>query len=96
MKKGDVIAVTFLDHVESPKEAKAERFTVYGRLIAQNSRAIVVGSWVYSAKSKRCDQNTTTYTILRACVEKIEQLDTVSVFTRQSLIDLSKKKKAGT
>ena len=81
MKRGDLVAVTFLDHVESPKGARAERFTVYGRIIAIDTRAVVIGSWVYSARSRRCDDNTTTYTILRSCIERVDKLSATKLDT---------------
>ena len=74
MKRGDILAVTFLDHVESPKEAKAERFVVYGRLVRIDARALIIASWAYSAKAKRYDHNTTTFTIVRSAIEKIQLL----------------------
>ena len=77
MKRGDIVAVTFLDHVESPKEAKAERFTVYGRVVKVDARAVIIASWAYSARARRCDHNTTTYTILRSCIERIDRLERV-------------------
>jgi len=74
MKKNDVVSVTFLDHVESPKGAKAERFTVYGRIINVSKQSVIVAAWAYSNKRKKCDHNTTTYTILRSCIEEIKIL----------------------
>ena len=75
MKAGDVVAIQFLDHVESGHGAKAERFVVYGRVVKVDARAIIVASWAYSAVRRRCDHNTTTYTILRSCVEKVTRLE---------------------
>ena len=74
MKVNDTVAITFLDHVESPKGANAERFTVFGRVIAISKRSVIVASWAYSNKRKKCDHNTTTYTILRSCIEQIKVL----------------------
>ena len=75
MKKNDIVAVTFLDHCESPDGAKAMRFTVYGRLYLANSQCVVVAVWAYANPRKRCDHNTTTFTILRSAIEKIELLE---------------------
>ena len=69
MKTNDLVAVTFLDHVESPKVSKAEKFTVCGRVIQVTSRSVVVAAWAYANKRRKCDHNTTTYTILRSCIE---------------------------
>ena len=74
MKTNDLVAVTFLDHVESPKVSKAEKFTVFGRVIQVTSRSVVVGSWTYANKRRKCDHNTTTYTILRSCIEGFDIL----------------------
>jgi hypothetical protein len=75
MKQNQIAAVTFLDHVESTKGAKAERFTVYGRLIKIDSRSLILAAWAYSAQRRKCDHNTTTYTILRSCIETVEILE---------------------
>jgi hypothetical protein len=75
MKKNTIVAVTFLDHVESGKEAKPERFTVYGRLVSVSARALVVASWAYASQRRVCDDNSTTYTILRSCIERVETLE---------------------
>lgn len=77
MKVNDVVAITFLDHVESTKGAKAEKFTVFGRVINITAKAAIVASWAYANKRRKCDHNTTTYTILRSCIEKTEILSTV-------------------
>tara|TARA_R100001163_G_C4895027_1_gene86214 strand:- start:230 stop:466 length:237 start_codon:yes stop_codon:yes gene_type:complete len=74
MKQRDIVAVTFLDHVESSKVSKAERFTVYGRLIKADSRCVIVASWAYTNARRKCDHNTTTYTILRSCIERLDIL----------------------
>lgn len=74
MKSNDIVAVTFLDHVESPKVSKAEKFTVFGRVIQVTSRSVIVGAWCYAAKRRKCDHNTTTYTILRSCIEHVDIL----------------------
>ena len=77
MKTNDIVAITFLDHVESSKGAKAERFTVFGRLIRIDSRSVIVASWAYTAKRRKCDHNTTTYTILRSCIERTQILEEI-------------------
>ena len=74
MKANDIVAVTFLDHVESPKVSKAEKFTVFGRVIQVTSRSVIVGAWCYANKRRKCDPNTTTYTILRSCIEQVDIL----------------------
>lgn len=74
VKKGDIVAVTFLDHVHSCDAHPAVRFTVYGRIIKTDRRSLYIGSWVYTAKGRKCDHNTETFTILKSCVEQIDKL----------------------
>jgi len=70
-KKGDIVGVTFLDHVESGHEAKPIKFAVFGRLVSEDKRSVCVGSWVYANPRRRMqDGNTTTFTILKSCIEK--------------------------
>lgn len=72
VRKGDEIAIDFLDHGESshgPLE-----FTVYGRVISQDKNHIVVGSWVYMDPGKRIkpdDYNVTQFTIVRSTIRAI-------------------------
>lgn len=79
MKRGDIVAITFLDHVESGDGAKAARFVVYGRVVRVDRLAVIVASWAYASRAKRCDHNTTTYTILRSCITRIDKLERISV-----------------
>tara|TARA_R110000851_G_scaffold83469_6_gene182309 strand:+ start:1093 stop:1332 length:240 start_codon:yes stop_codon:yes gene_type:complete len=74
MKVNDTVAITFLDHVESSKGAKAEKFTVFGRIISITKRSVIVASWAYANRRRKCDHNTTTYTILRSCIENVDVL----------------------
>lgn len=74
VKKGDEVKVTFLDHVESGKEAKPERFICYGRVVSIDSRALVIGSWVYPSGRRKTDHNNTTFTILRSCISSVTHL----------------------
>ena len=68
MKKNDIVAVTFLDHVESGPGVGPLKFTVYGRVISVDARAVVVCSWAYADTRRRNDHNTTAFTILRSCI----------------------------
>lgn len=78
MKKNDIVAVTFLDHVESSCGVPAERFIVYGRLVFINARELRVRSWAYESPKRKADTfNNTTYTILRSAIEKTEVLKPV-------------------
>jgi len=74
MKTNEIVAVTFLDHVESPDGAKAMKFTVYGRLVLTTAQALVVASWAHASNRRRCDHNTTTFTILRSAIQKVDVL----------------------
>ena len=77
MKINDIVSITFFDHVEATKVSKAEKFTVFGRVIQITKRSVIVASWAYSNKRRKCDHNTTTYTILRSCITKADVLTPV-------------------
>lgn len=68
MKKNDIVAVTFLDHVESGPGVGPLKFTVYGRVASVDARAVVVCAWAYADTRRRLDHNTTAFTILRSCI----------------------------
>lgn len=74
VKKGDIVAVTFFDHVQSPKESPAMSFIVYGRVASVSARALVVGSWCHFSTRRKYDENTTTFTIVRSAIESISIL----------------------
>lgn len=69
IKLGDIVEVTFFDHVQSPDVSDAMAFCVYGRLVAMNKQSLTVACWTHASKRKKCDHNTTTFTILRSCVK---------------------------
>lgn len=75
INKGDVVKVVFLDHVESGKAAKPERFFVYGRVVSIDSRALVIGCWVYPSTRRKTDHNNLTFTILRSCISSVTHLE---------------------
>lgn len=72
VRKGDEIAIDFLDHVEASHEPM--EFTVYGRVISQDKNSIVVASWVYLDPGKKIrpdDYNVTQFTIVRSTIQAI-------------------------
>lgn len=72
VRKGDEIAIDFLDHVEASQEPMF--FTVYGRVIAQTKTSITVASWVYQDAAKRIkpdDYNVTQFAIVRSTIQAI-------------------------
>ena len=74
LNKHTIVAVTFLDHVEAPEPSKAERYTVYGRVISDRGDAMVIGTWCHSDKRRAYNNNTTTYTILRNVITRVQVL----------------------
>lgn len=75
MEINDIVAVTFLDHVESSCGVPAARFIVFGRVVFINARELRVRCWDYAKPKKKPDTyNTQTYTILRSTIEKAEIL----------------------
>ena len=72
VRKGDEIAIDFLDHGESSQGPL--EFTVYGRVVSQDKNHIVVASWVYLDTDKRFrddDYNVTQFTIVRSTIRAI-------------------------
>lgn len=72
VKKGDEIAIDFLDHAEA-SHGPVE-FSVYGRVLSQTPTHIVVACWVYSDPAKRIkadDYNVTQFTIVRSTIRAI-------------------------
>lgn len=72
VRKGDEVAIDFLDHGESSQGPL--EFTVYGRVVSQDTSHLVVASWVYSDTAKRFkhdDWNVTQFTIVRSTIRAI-------------------------
>lgn len=72
VRKGDEIAIDFLDHVEASQSPL--EFTVYGRVLSQDKTSIAVASWVYQDPGKKIrpnDYNVTQFTIVRSTIQAI-------------------------
>ena len=74
MRVGNLVEVTFRDHVEHAR--RSVRCVVWGRVAAIDTQVIVVRCWHAAFRSARDRQaNSTEYTILRSAVEKIRRLE---------------------
>ena len=77
LRKGQIVEVRFLDHVENA--AKPIAFVVFGELTAISPKAITVASWSYEDKALRkerkyAESNEVSFTIVRAAITRIRQL----------------------
>ena len=72
-KKGDIVAVTFSDHVEDGSEPI--EFVVYGRVAAKTRLSLVVDCWEYLDAKTPYDSNEKRYTILRRVVSRVVVLE---------------------
>ena len=75
LRRGQIVEVTFLDHVEGggvPLE-----FIVFGRVLSIDKTSLTVASWTYpSARAKQSpgDPNIRSFTILRSTVKSLHRL----------------------
>lgn len=82
VKKGDIVKVTFLDHVEDGLEPL--RCQVVGRLVSKGGifnkrRYMVLESWFLDEVSRETQEaNRKTWTILISTVESVVRLEEVS------------------
>lgn len=74
LRKGQIIACHFLDHVEDSREPLP--FVVWGRLVRADRQSITIASWDYENGKARGmkDENRKLWTIVRTCITRIEQL----------------------
>lgn len=72
IRKGQIVAVDFLDHVEGADHPLA--FTVYGRVGCVTPQSITVDSWCYADKTQASDQNVGRFTIVRSAIRGIRRL----------------------
>lgn len=72
LRRGNVVAIDFLDHVQDGKDPL--EFRVFGRVIAVDRRSITVAAWEY-ADQKAPDHNCTTYTIVRSTITHLATLE---------------------
>ena len=66
MKRGDIVELTFLDHVQNAEEPM--EFLLYGVISKLCKKYIVVQVWAHPDLD--VDGNTELYTIVRSCVTK--------------------------
>ena len=69
IRKGQIVALTFLDHTEG-QEPGPETFTVWGRVTAVTPVAYVVAGWDYEPH-RPADSNVTQWAVLRSTVQRI-------------------------
>lgn len=69
LRKGQVVAVHFLDHVEG--DTQPYRFIVYGELSVISPQSLVVDCWAHSDQQAPHDSNESRFTIVRSCIEKV-------------------------
>jgi hypothetical protein len=73
-RKGDIIAITFLDHAAGNDHFE---FTTYGRVVSQTMQAIVICGWQYSDTKQPVDphdDNVIVHTILKVAITKLVKL----------------------
>lgn len=69
---GDLVAVTFLDHLHSTHNDHAELVTceAYGKVVALDERRIIIRAW----ESQDCPDNNENFVIIRSAIEKMVRL----------------------
>jgi len=72
MKKGEIWAVKFLDHVEDGK--KPMTFEVFGRVLRVGKRSVTLASWDYEAGKGRDSSNIKTFCIVKSTVIEAQRL----------------------
>lgn len=72
-RKGMIVEVEFLDHVEDGNEPIA--FTAYGRLVDVQRKFIIVESWAYFDTKIIRDSNVKFWVILRSAITQWYQLE---------------------
>ena len=71
MKRGDIVAIAFLDHVEDA--SKPMKFDVFGRVVRLSNRSVSVACWAH-AGSMKVDHNVKRFTIVRSCILRVDIL----------------------
>lgn len=79
-RKGDIMQVTFLDHVEDSERNEPFAFTVWGRVHSVDKKSITVASWDYAdaghTEGKESDQvNRKRFTILKSTITSLVMLE---------------------
>ncbi len=65
-RKGLIVEVEFLDHVEDGSEPIS--FTVYGRVRQVHRKYVVIEGWAYTDHKIPCDSNVKFWTLLRSTI----------------------------
>ena len=73
LRKGQIVEVEFLDHVEGGSVPLA--FVLYGRVAAITREAVVIDSWCYASSTERYDPNVNRHTIVRSAIKRVSQLE---------------------
>lgn len=71
-RKGMVVKVKFLDHVEDGSEP--EEFIVFGQIAEVNRKYICVDSWKYANNGISYDDNVKRFTLLRSTILEWKKL----------------------
>lgn len=71
-RKGMVVKVKFLDHVEDGSEP--EEFVVFGQIAEVNRKYICVDSWKYANNGISYDDNVKRFTLLRSTILEWKKL----------------------
>ena len=78
LKKGQLLLITFLDHVEGGDDVL--EFQTLGRVYAVDRWKVVLDTWFYSEKQEETleeddrSENVGRYTIVRSAIQKVEPL----------------------
>lgn len=73
LRKGQLVEVTFYDHVQHGK--RPLRCVVYGKLSVVAPKSLTVDCWMLSSGSKAArENNVERFTIVRAAIEKVTRL----------------------
>ena len=72
MRKGAIVALTFLDHVQ--EDDKPMKFTVWGRVVECTKDHIIVRHWDYCHPGSPRDENVNQSVILQSTVIRLVRL----------------------
>ena len=79
LRRGQVVAVTFLDHVQGG--GKPILFTVYGKLVAVHKDSLTVSTWTYAETGTAVkdaydfkDGNNVQFTLVRSAITRVQHL----------------------
>jgi hypothetical protein len=76
VKKGELVEVSFLDHVEDGDEAI--EFTVWGRVDRTTRNSILIMAWAFASEVEAAKnsnhENVKTFTIVRRAITALHKL----------------------